>query len=377
MREKSHDCPDSFCHQRNVKDETAVGYQQATVYFYTGTGNSYRVAVWMADAVRRAGADVKLRSLRSARPVEEIGLGPRAFLGLVMPTHGFTTPWAMLRFALRLPRRRGTQAIAVATRAGAKIGSTYTPGVEGTATFLVALILGFKGYNIRGAIGIDMPSNWISLHPGLSPSTVSGIVSRARRRVASFMEAILTGRRRFVGWVSLAFGLLVSWLSLAYVLVGRFFLTKLFFASESCTGCGLCAERCPNQAIRMRGKRNSRPYWTFHCESCMRCMGFCPTRAVEASHLLAVGVYVLAVIVARLPLLTWLSTRVPILGPLDSVPLWLLESVYALAAIGLLYPLFHLVLRVPGINRFFSRATLTHYYRRYHEPETKFKDLEG
>jgi ferredoxin len=281
----------------------------------------------------------------------------------------------MLRFALGLPRRRGTHAVVVATRAGAKIGGSYTPGVEGTATFLVSLILGLKGYNVRGAIGIDMPSNWISLHPGLPPSTVTGIVRRARQRVVTFMDTILSGGRRFVGWISLAFGLSVSWISLAYLLAGRFYLTKLFFASESCTSCGLCAKRCPNKAIRMRGKKKPLPYWTFHCESCMRCMGFCPTRAVEASHLLAVGVYVLAVVIARLPLSSWLSC-IPGLALLESVPLWLLESVYAVAALGLIYPLFYLLLRVPWINRFFSRATFTYYYRRYHEPGTTFKELD-
>ena len=34
----------------------------------------------------------------------------------------------------------------------------------------------------------------------------------------------------------------------------------------------------------MVGGSKSRPYWTFACESCMRCMGYCPNKAVEVSH---------------------------------------------------------------------------------------------
>jgi len=83
-----------------------------------------------------AGAKVILRSIGSARPVEEIGRGESALLGLVMPTHGFTAPWAMLRFALRLPRRRST-------RAGGKIGPLFTPGIEGTATCILYPLLHF------------------------------------------------------------------------------------------------------------------------------------------------------------------------------------------------------------------------------------------
>ncbi|RLC71145.1 MAG: (4Fe-4S)-binding protein [Chloroflexi bacterium] len=362
-----------------------MGYEKVIIYFYTGTGNSYRVAAWIADAARDAGAIVTVRPVESGNPVEEIGQGEAALpstqlrtcLGLVMPTHGFTTPWAMLRFALRLPRRRDTHALIVATRAGAKIGPIFTPGIEGTATYLVALILALKGYRIRGATGIDMPSNWIALHPGLSPNTVSEIVSRARDRVAGFMGDILSGGRRFTGWLPLLIGLYFFPISLGYALMGRFFLTKLFFASDRCTGCGLCAEHCPNQAIEMRGSSgHRRPYWTFRCESCMRCMAYCPTRAVEANHLLAVGVYLLAAAVPTTALLAWLTARVPVLTFLSRMPRWAMETVYAIVALGLGYPIFYWLLRIAWVNRFFTLTTPTHYYRRYHEPETALKDLK-
>jgi len=349
----------------------ATGYRQVTIYFYTGTGNSYRVAAWLAEDAHGAGVTVALRSIAAASPAEEIGQGGAALLGLVMPTHGFTTPWAMLRFALRLPRRRGTHAVVVATRAGGRIGPVYTPGIEGTATCLVALVLMLKGYHVRGATGVDMPSNWIALHPGLSAGTVAGIKERARERVARFSAAVLSGGRRFTGWLPLLIGLLFFHISLAYMLMGRLFLGKMFFASDRCTGCGLCAERCPNHAIEMRGRGSRRrPYWTFRCESCMRCMGYCPTRAVEANYLLGVGAYLLAAAIPTSALLAWLAARAPLLAFVDVVPRWVLESVYAIGVIGLLYPVVHLLLGVSWINRLFTLATPTHYYRRYHEPET-------
>jgi len=354
-----------------------MSYREATIYFFTGTGNSYRVAAWMAGAARDAEAAVTLRPIESAHPLEEIGKGEKAILGLVMPTHAFTAPWAMLRFALRLPRRSNTHAVVVATRAGLKIGPLFTPGIEGTATCLIALILALKGYRVRGATGIDMPSNWIALHPGLSPDAVAGIVARARDKVASFINPVLSGKRRFGSWIALLIGLWFFPISLGYLLIGRFFLGKLFFASGRCTGCGLCAEHCPNNAIEMRGSgSHRRPYWTFHCESCMRCMAYCPTQAVEASHLLAAGVYWLAAIIPTTALLAWLVAHVPALAFLSRIPRWALESVYPVVALGLAYPLFYLLLKIIWVNWFFTLATFTHYYRRYHEPETRLKDLE-
>ena len=65
-------------------------YRQATLYFHTGTGNSYRVAAWIADEAGETGAAITLRPIEFARPALEIGADETAFLGLVMPTHGFT-----------------------------------------------------------------------------------------------------------------------------------------------------------------------------------------------------------------------------------------------------------------------------------------------
>jgi Pyruvate/2-oxoacid:ferredoxin oxidoreductase delta subunit len=353
-----------------------MGYRQAAFYFYTGTGNSYRVTTWMADAADASGADVTVRSIGSARPAEEIGQGEMALLGLVMPTHGFTVPWVMLRFALRLPRRKGAHGVVVATRAGTKVGPIFLPGIEGTATWLVALVLVLKGYRTRGVTGVDMPSNWIAVHPGLSPETVTEIEARARRRTARFIGAILSGRRRFTGWLSLGIGLFFFPISLVYLLLGRLYLAKLFFASDRCTGCGLCAKHCPNQAIKMLGRGSRRPYWTFRCESCMRCMGYCPTQAIEVNYLLGVGAYLLAAIIPTTALLSWLTARLPALAFLGWMPPLVLETLYAIAVVGLAYPLFHLLLGVRWVNRLFTLITPTHYYRRYHEPDAALEELD-
>lgn len=73
-------------------------------------------------------------------------------------------------------------------------------------------------------------------------------------------------------------------LSALYTLVRRFYLAKLFFADRRCNGWGVCARRCSEKAIVMK---RGRSYWTFKCESCMRCMAFSLERAVEAGHRLA------------------------------------------------------------------------------------------
>jgi hypothetical protein len=62
-------------------------------------------------------------------------------VALFCPTHGFTTPWGMIVFALRMPRVKGAHAVISASRAGWLIGPWRLPGLEGATGLLLALIL--------------------------------------------------------------------------------------------------------------------------------------------------------------------------------------------------------------------------------------------
>jgi len=353
-----------------------MSYRTTTIYFMSGTGNSFRAATWIAETAREQGVDAKVTPIASGRPKEEIEEGESHLTGLVMPTHGFTTPWQMLRFALRLPRRNGTHAFVLATRAGTKLGSVFMPGLEGTAAYLPALILALKGYRVRGVRGLDMPSNWTALHPGFSRESAEAIIARSRPKALRFANTILSGETCFGSLIGLLLGLALLPVSLGYLLVGRFFLGRLFFASYRCDGCGVCARNCPADAIRMWGRKEPRPYWTHRCENCMRCMNFCPKNAVEAGHSWAVILYYVTMIPVSDYVLNWLGSRLPWAASLNRAGLgMLLQYGYMLLAISAAYALFAVAIRAPVINRLFAFTTLTHYYRRYHEPETRLKDM--
>ena len=266
-----------------MSPERVVNDQHWVMHYFSGTGNTFRVASWIAEAARARGATAELRPVTAGQAAETASAPVPDILGILTPTHGFTAPWAVLKHVTRLPEVKGRDAFVMATRAGWYVGPARLPGFEGTATWLLAAVLAARGAKVVGVGAIDMPSNWTALHWGLTDAHVATISGRGQERAEKFADAFLGGRTMITGWLSLAGGLLLAPASLGYMLIARPLLGKLLFADERCTSCGACAKHCPLDAIEMRGDAPGRPYWTFRCESCMRCMNVCPEDAIQAS----------------------------------------------------------------------------------------------
>ncbi len=265
-------------------------YQHVKIYYLSGTGNALVAAKWFADQARENGIKADIVPIdRFKTPLQAPGHRD-TLLGFFYPTHGFSLPWYMLKFMLLFPRGR-QDLFCLNTFGGTKIGKLHLPGLSGLALILPALLFLLKGYRVRGLVSLNLPSNWISLHPGLTPAAVASLTEHCRKKIKTYTAGLLAGGKTFRGLVSLPFDLAVSPISLGYMLVGRFWLAKMYLATLECDGCGLCQSSCPMNALKMS---QGRPFWTFHCESCMRCMNICPRKAIQVSHVFtAITAYML------------------------------------------------------------------------------------
>jgi hypothetical protein len=158
------------------------------MFYFSGTGNARNVAYWVARAFVEHGRDFAVVDL--ARAPKPAALLPGDELGLASPTHGFNFPPITLAFLFGLPRAPArNRAYVFNTRAGMRLFGLCLPGASGVAQLLAALVLRMKGYRVAAMRPVDLPSNWISIHPAPREATVAALHARLRFRAVDRLVA--------------------------------------------------------------------------------------------------------------------------------------------------------------------------------------------
>lgn len=348
---------------------TQLRYKHLTLFYFSGTGNARYAAQKMATLAHEKRVAATVYNIAEIKKdIPEIP--ENTLIGFCFPTHGFNAPPVVLKFIRSFPKGNN-RVFLLNTRAGMRIGRLHTAGIGGLALWLPALLLLFKGYRTIGFRPLDLPSNWILLHPGLTDKAIRFIVNRCTQTLERFTGRILNGKPVANGLLWFPLDIAVSSVSVAYYFYGRFALAKTFFASFRCTSCGVCVDNCPVGAIELK---NDRPYWTFSCESCMKCINHCPHRAIEVAHgysflwwwlafsflpLLIVKVLVLAGLIGK----EFYKANTDLLF-YGSMTLFGLIIIFA----G--YKLLHQLLGIKIINKIITFTSFTHFkwWRRYKMP---------
>ena len=359
-------------------------FDTSLLYVLSGTGNTFRVARWIQDLFEKSGIATHLKFIEHANLQDDFKDPDRQLTIILFPTHGFMPPWSMIKFLFKMPRQKRAKVLSIATRGAIWIGPVKIPGAAGFANFFAALVLLFKGYDIRGFFSLDMASNFNNFHPSLTHGAVKDICKKSKRKMAFFISRVMAGKRVLLTlnnlyegiWASLLFWLIPIF-PILYLIFAKTGMAKMMFSNNNCVSCGMCAKICPNHAIDMKrlfGKK--RPFWTYHCENCMRCMGYCPKKAVEAGHSWAF----LQTLIMAAPVFANISagltnTMGRFLGIKNYWLMLMVEALYYIPALLISYWIFWMLIRIPAVNTVFSVTTLTHYFKRFHDPETRVKSL--
>jgi ferredoxin/flavodoxin len=331
-----------------------VQYKKLVIYYFSGTGNSKNVAIWLSKLAEDSQTECKLINIAQTDRLNIEKPEADALVIFVSPVHGFNYPPVMLHFLFRFPRAKNN-VVLMNTRAGMLIGNWVTPGLSGATFYFASLILALKGFKTKSFFPVNLPSNWISVHPGLNKRTIEIIHRKEKERVLKFGTKIFAGKSDFRALIEILDVLIIP-VAILYYFLGRFVISKSYYASLDCDNCGLCIKACPVKAIKTI---DNRPYWTFNCESCMRCMSNCPKKAIETGHGF-IGIIVAIYFVLLLPIF-YKITKLELFVSKYGIVELIFESLIFLGLFAIWYLMIHFLLRFKFFERIIVYTSLTKF----------------
>ena len=347
-------------------------YDQLIIYYFSGTGNAKNASIWIKEEAEKRGIKTHLINIDRFENVDVPEFTGKTLIGFCSPTHGFNIPPIVLKFISNFPKIKNTDVFLLNTRGGLKLSKLFIPGLSGLAQIFPAIILWIKGFRVVGMQPLDLPSNWIILHPGLRQKVINSIYYRCKKIVDRFANNLFDGRKKYKALLSLPFDLAVAPIAVGYYFIGRFFLAKTMVATDACNQCEICIKQCPVKAIKMV---NDIPFWTYKCESCMRCINNCPQRAIETAHgFSALMFYIGYGIIIPLLYTLWKSLNMGFVKSSSFISgqiIGILEWIIFILIVFLSYFILHYFLRFKFINRIIAYSSLSKYkfWRRYHPPK--------
>ncbi len=246
---------------------------KATLRYFSGTGNSYRVIDTCKIVLEKHAYTVDFASIQNAIPIAE----DSDIIGFCSPVYAYSLPRIFEKYLKSLPVfSKKTKAFVLIT-AGLEDESGYT-------TIEAKKILESKNIEVVYTDVVQMPSNWtVAMNPP-SKEEAQEIVAKGLAKAEYIATAICKGETYIH---SFAFPERVS----KFIFYKDYYLFKYmgvqnmwrnFRTDISCTGCASCAKTCPTQSITMNDK--GRPTWSNTCEQCMRCVNYCPHKAIYQSN---------------------------------------------------------------------------------------------
>ena len=233
-----------------------------TIYYFSGTGNSLKIARDLAEALD----DTELVSL--ARATEEQLAPDTDAVGIVFPVYAWGPPSVVARFLDKVSIGSNRYVFAVCT-CGSKASGTLVKVKKQLLT---------KGITLSSGFVIPMPTNYIVWGGALPKERQQDMFVRAKARVAEILTVIKEKKVQEVEMGSLLGRIFRTGL-LYRVSVWAFAREdKKFVLGPECNGCGICAKVCQVGNIQIE---EGRPRWLHRCEQCLACIQWCPQEAIQ------------------------------------------------------------------------------------------------
>lgn len=230
------------------------------ILYFSATGNCKYVAERIAKEFNDQAVSIE-------KSDGMIAFRDNEMFGLVTPVHWWGLPVIVREFIRKIRISSGKPAFSfVVTTYGTSPGFTFKDAKKELAP---------RGINLQAGYCVKMPDIWTPMFDLSNPEEVKRQNEEAEKYIDEVLEHI---RKRDAG------NLMIHRQPYIFKpftdkLLDSERKTKNFHVEEQCIGCGLCAKRCPAQAIEIKDKH---PVWIkSQCYLCLRCLHSCPKFAIQ------------------------------------------------------------------------------------------------
>ena len=226
------------------------------ILYFSATGN----CKWVAQRMGEALSDSPISILDCIK--EERFSFEDSVVGIVSPTYDWGIPSVVREFLSKVRLEAGYLFFV----------ATYGTNPAGAGYFAQK----YLGRRIDAFYSVRMPDTWTVQYDLSTPEKVASFCTTTESDIdAAIGNVSKRARGNFMR------NRVPIWL--ARIVYPSFHektrLTRHLSAGDECVGCGLCARKCPVQAIEMRDKH---PVWTKDkCAMCLGCLHRCPKFAIQ------------------------------------------------------------------------------------------------
>lgn len=233
------------------------------IYYFSGTGNSRRVANTLAEALSVEAVDVGQLIKNGESHDASLYSGPYMF---VSPTYAWRIPRLFEKWIKETPWSLGQKAYFVMT-CGDDIGA---------AGQYLAKLCQDIGLEFYGVSPVVMPENYLAVFPVPDEKLSDALVRKGVKKAKHLADIIKGGHPILMTGYSKMDKIKSGVVNACFypLIVGDLF----FRVGNDCNSCGTCQKVCPLNNISLE---NGRPKWHRNCTHCMACIARCPQQCIE------------------------------------------------------------------------------------------------